>query len=47
MSDVKVKNNSIQIGKHFSVTFQRTLRIPDDDKTYLLKPDVVRDGKWV
>jgi TPR repeat protein len=29
MSEVKVKNNTIQIGKHFSVTFQRTPQLPE------------------
>jgi hypothetical protein len=38
MLEVKFKNNAIQIGKHFSVTFQRTLRIPDDGNTYPLPP---------
>jgi hypothetical protein len=40
MLEVKVegKSNTIQIGKHFSVTFQRTLRIPDDGNTYPLPP---------
>ncbi len=38
MLDVRIKNEHICIGKHFSVSFQRTLRIPDDDKTYPLPP---------
>jgi len=38
MLDIKVKVNSIKFGKHFSVNFQRTLRIPDDGKTYPLPP---------
>jgi hypothetical protein len=38
MLEVQVKNDTIQIGKHFSVSFQRTLRIPDDNKTYPLPP---------
>ncbi|WP_461570513.1 hypothetical protein [Thermincola ferriacetica] len=38
MLKVRVRNNSLQIGKHFSVDFQRTLRIPDDGNTYPLPP---------
>jgi hypothetical protein len=38
MLEVKVQSNTIQIGKYFSVSFQRTLRIPDDGKTYPLPP---------
>ena len=36
MFDMSVRNNTIQIGPHFSVEFQRTLRIPDDGGTYPL-----------
>jgi len=42
MLKVRVRNNSIQIGKHFSVNFQRTLRIPDDGNTYPLPPGLGR-----
>jgi hypothetical protein len=38
MLDVKIKNDTIHIGRHFSVKFQRTLRIPDDGNTYPLPP---------
>jgi hypothetical protein len=38
MLDVKVRDNLIKIGPFFSVSFQRTLRIPDDGKTYPLPP---------
>lgn len=38
MLEVKVTGKAIKIGRHFSVTFQRTLRIPDDGKTYPLPP---------
>ncbi len=38
MLEVKVEHNAIQIGDRFSVSFQRTLRIPDDGKTYPLPP---------
>jgi len=35
---VKLENDTIRIGKHFRVGFQRTLRIPDDGSTYPLPP---------
>ena len=38
MLDVTVNNNSITFGDGFSLNFQRTLRIPDDGKTYPLPP---------
>ena len=38
MLPVNVINNTIHIGRHFSLTFQRTLRIPDDGGTYPLPP---------
>lgn len=38
MLDVRVEDEAIRIGKHFAVTFQRTLRIPDDGGTYPLPP---------
>jgi hypothetical protein len=38
MLDVQLGHNSIKIGDHFSVTFQRTLRIPDDGQDYPLPP---------
>ncbi len=38
MLDVRISNDTILIGPHFSVSFQRTLRIPDDGKTYPLPP---------
>src|SRR5262245_46162944 len=37
MLTVTTKNDAIQIGD-FSLNFQRTLRIPDDAKTYPLPP---------
>ncbi|ADG82854.1 hypothetical protein [Thermincola potens] len=42
MLKVRVRDNSIQIGKHFSVDFQRTLRITDDGNTYPLPPGLGR-----
>jgi len=38
MLDISVKDRRINIGERFSVEFQRTLRIPADDKTYPLPP---------
>lgn len=38
MLQVKVTQNSIRIGRHFSVSFQRTLRIPEDGRTFPLPP---------
>ena len=36
--EVSLSGNYIKIGKNFAVSFQRTLRIPDDGKTYPLPP---------
>jgi len=36
--DVSSDGASIRIGPHFEVSFQRTLRIPDDDREYPLPP---------
>ena len=38
MLDVRAETDHICIGKHFAVSFQRTLRIPDDGNTYPLPP---------
>eukprot|EP01080_Neovahlkampfia_damariscottae_P010145 gene10145-2564_t len=43
--DVSIQNNSILFGEPYSdenvsICFQRTLRIPDDDKTYPLPPSL-------
>lgn len=38
MLKVKIRKKSIAIGKHTKITFQRTLRIPDDGNTYPLPP---------
>ncbi len=40
MLEVELRDNTIHIGEHFSVSFQRTLRIPDDNKTYPLPPSL-------
>ena len=42
MLDVRVENYALHIGKGFTLVFQRTLRIPDDDKTYPLPPGLGR-----
>jgi hypothetical protein len=38
MLRVRTQNDSIKIGRHFEITFERTLRIPDDGTTYPLPP---------
>ncbi len=38
MLDVSVTGNALKMGRFFSVRFQRTLRIPDDGRTYPLPP---------
>ena len=40
--DVQVKNDCVSFGDDFSIRFQRTLRIPDDDRTYPLPPGLGR-----
>jgi hypothetical protein len=42
MLRVKVVDNEIRIGPRFRVSFQRTLRIPDDGKAYPLPPGLGR-----
>jgi hypothetical protein len=38
MLDVAIGTDAIRVGARFSVSFQRTLRIPDDGRTYPLPP---------
>lgn len=38
MPNVRLAGNRLEIGDRFSVSFQRTLRIPDDGKIYPLPP---------
>jgi hypothetical protein len=38
MLDVRVEEDTVRIGQHFQMSFQRTLRIPDDDSIYPLPP---------
>lgn len=40
MLEVTVKDNVLMFGNRFQITFERTLRIPDDDKTYPLPPSL-------
>ncbi len=42
MLQVTVKNDAIHFGDGFSLNFERTLRIPDDGKTYPLPPGLGR-----
>ena len=42
MLDVSLGKDAVRIGPHFSLTFQRTLRIPDDGRTYPLPPGLGR-----
>ena len=42
MLQVKVEHDRIRIGRHFAVSFQRTLRIPEDGRTYPLPPGLGR-----
>jgi hypothetical protein len=39
---VVVRKNQVRIGKWFGVTFERTLRIPEDGRTYPLPPGLGR-----
>jgi len=42
MLKTRVTDDGLMIGKHFCVTFQRTLRIPDDGSAYPLPPALSR-----
>jgi hypothetical protein len=42
MLRIVIENDSIHIGERFSVAFLRTLRIPDDGRTYPLPPGLGR-----
>ncbi len=42
MLNIEVSADSIHIGERFAVAFQRTLRIPDDGRTYPLPPGLGR-----
>jgi hypothetical protein len=42
MLSVHITNDSLSIGRHCRVSFQRTLRIPDDGKVYPLPPGLGR-----
>ncbi|HEU4477645.1 MAG TPA: hypothetical protein VFR80_03945, partial [Pyrinomonadaceae bacterium] len=38
MANITLKDDRIHVGERFSFTLQRTLRLPDDGKTYPLPP---------
>lgn len=40
MLEVTVEGTAVRIGAHFTVSFQRTLRLPDDGGTYPLPPSL-------
>ncbi|MFO0910835.1 MAG: serine protease [Isosphaeraceae bacterium] len=42
MLEVRVRDDGIAIGRHFRIALQRTLRIPDDGRTYPLPPGLGR-----
>ncbi len=42
MLSTSIHHDSVSIGKYFNLSFQRTLRIPDDGKTYPLPPGLGR-----
>jgi hypothetical protein len=42
MLDITIQQDRVQIGRHFSVSFERTLRIPDDGREYPLPPSLGR-----
>ncbi|MGE3541163.1 MAG: hypothetical protein AB7N91_27480 [Candidatus Tectimicrobiota bacterium] len=42
MQDLKISQDRLHLGERFAVSFQRTLRIPDDGRTYPLPPGLGR-----
>lgn len=42
MLDVTINQDAVRVGSRFAITFQRTLRIPDDGRTYPLPPGLGR-----
>lgn len=42
MLKARIHNDKIRLGRHFGLSFQRTLRIPDDGGTYPLPPGIGR-----
>jgi hypothetical protein len=40
--DIEIRDDSVRLGPHLRVTFQRTLRIPDDGQDYPLPPGLGR-----
>jgi hypothetical protein len=42
MNSIALKNDTLTLGDGLNITFLRTLRIPDDGKTYPLPPGLGR-----
>jgi hypothetical protein len=42
MANLEIVQDSLRLGEHFAVSFQRTLRIPDDGRPYPLPPGLGR-----
>ena len=42
MLNVTIYNDTVRVGSRFAISFQRTLRIPDDGRTYPLPPGLGR-----
>jgi hypothetical protein len=42
MLQVDIRNDYVRVGRRLEVSFQRTLRIPDDGRTYPLPPGLGR-----
>lgn len=42
MLDVTINQDAVRVGSRFAITFQRTLRIPDDGRIYPLPPGLGR-----
>jgi hypothetical protein len=42
MANLEISQDRLQLGERFAVSFQRTLRIPDDGRTYPLPPGLGR-----
>ena len=40
MMNVRIEGDRVRIGRHFTLSFERTLRIPDDGRTYPLPPSL-------
>ena len=38
MLNIVLENSRVKVGERFSISFQRTVRVPDDGKAYPLPP---------